>query len=55
MTIARSGNFEYVRNQFQGSSGALFLRVLYRPVEKRANPENIKSSSRKKNGELRTR
>ena len=55
MTIARTRNWEYIREPIQGSSGALFLRVLYRPAERRANPENLTVARQKKDGELRTR
>jgi hypothetical protein len=54
MTIARTKNYDIIQEPCRGSSGVIFLRVVYRHTQRHSNPEKLKSSLQERTKELRT-
>jgi hypothetical protein len=55
MTIAMTKNYEVIQEPSRGSSGVIFLRVVYRHAQRHSNPKGQRGSVKKRTEELRTR
>jgi hypothetical protein len=55
MTIAQTGKYDIIQEVLRGSSGASFLRVVYRHANGRPNPKEPKSSMQERSQEVGSR